>query len=961
MKSFSLINQTKINEYNTATKMFTHASGAKILFLSNEDENKCFGIAFKTPPKDSTGVAHILEHTVLCGSEKYPVKDPFVQLLKGSLQTFLNAFTYPDKTCYPVASQNLKDFHNLVGVYLDAVFKPRISKDFFMQEGWHYHLKKTTDPLEYKGVVYNEMKGVYSSPESILMEYSQQSLFPDTTYGLNSGGDPEIIPQLTYEAFVNFHKKYYHPSNAYIYFYGDDPEDDRFKLLSEYLDDYSNIESVEEIPLQKPFNEPIRKIHEYAVSENENTSKPMFSINWVLPEPTNIKTVFTFTLLDHILLGTPASPLRKKLIESGLGEDLTGGGLETHLKQMCYSVGLKGIENSNLANAETLIFKTLEDLVKNRISKNDISAALNSFEFDLRENNSGGFPRGLALWLKSLNGWIYGSNPTEMIAFEEPLNKIKKEIQKPNFFENIIQNHFIKNTHRSIITLLPSSKLSGEIEEKEKKLLKKIKEGMNKNEIKEIQQQTLKLIQIQESCDSEEDLASLPLLQRNDIDLKIKKIASNEDKAQEAKIIHHDQHTNGILYLDIGLDLNNLELDEIPYISLLSSIYLEMGTKKRSYDELSQAISISTGGIYGIPFVSPYKNSNDSVRHLFFRSKCMMKNADELLEIFSEIFLYPDFKNVERFKQILLEHKADLESSIIPRGHSAVITRLKANYHSAHTILEKIGGIDAIFFTRELINNVDNDHEKIIQKLESIHRKIVSKKGLVINVTADENIFQIIKPKINKFLSNLSSMEGINIHHQQEKYPISEALIVPSRVNFVGAASNLFEHGYKFHGSALVISRYLQTSWLWEKIRVQGGAYGGICDFDQQSGTFSFASYRDPNLEASIEIYKKTGDYLKNIKLNESELTRAIIGAIGQLDAYMLPDLKGYTNIKRKLTGYTDQKRQEVRDQILSTNPNDFYHFGECLETAFITPRITVLCNQQSAKIAKLEKETFIL
>lgn len=962
MNTFKQLRETYVPELDTTAIIYEHLpTGAEILSLRNNDENKCFGIAFRTPPQDSTGIAHILEHTVLCGSEKYPVKDPFVQLLKGSLQTFLNAFTYPDKTCYPVASTNLKDFHNLVGVYLDAVFKPRITPDFFMQEGWHYHLEELDHPLEYKGVVYNEMKGVYSSPESVLMEASQQSLFPDTTYGLDSGGKPEIIPQLTYEAFQEFHTTLYHPSNARIVFYGDDPEEQRLQLLSDYLDTYTKIVPASTIELQPAFAQPKRVTRSYAVSENEPDPTPMFTLNWVLPSPTTAETHFRFTLLDHILLGTPASPLRKALIESGLGEDLTGGGLETHLKQMVFSVGLKGVQNENLEKAETLIFDTLKQLTTNGIDKQDIEAALNSFEFDLRENNSGGFPRGLALWLKSLNGWIYGADPLELIAFEKPLQQIKTAAQQSGFFEELIRTHFLENNHRSTVTLQPDPNLAAEIETAEEQKLARLKEQMSPEQILEIQQQTKDLLTLQETPDSEAAIATLPLLNRTDLEPTVKSPARQQHTHQDLTILQHPLFTNGILYFDFGINLDVLTKDEIPYTSLLGNLYLEMGTEKEDYSQLSQRIATQTGGIYGTPYTVPHEKQNESVLRFFIRGKCMLSKTDELLAIYADILLRPRFDNAERFKQIVLEHKADIESSVIPRGHSAVMTRLKAHDHPAHTITEQIGGIDALFFARQLLQEIETNWPAVEKRLHTIHQKLISKNGLLINITADAAALKSIIPKIEQFAAQLPTASATPTKRTTQPYPASEALLVPSRINFVGAAANLYTHGYQLHGSSLVITRYLQTAWLWEKIRVQGGAYGGMCAFDQRSGTFSFASYRDPNLEESIWVYQQTGQFLQDLKLDEAELTRALIGAIGQLDSHLLPDANALTSTKRYLIGYTDEQRQQFRDQVLSTNQSHFNQFGELLTRAFATPRLAVLCDHESAKKAGLKTFTEVL
>jgi Zn-dependent M16 (insulinase) family peptidase len=484
---------------------------------------------------------------------------------------------------------------------------------------------------------------------------------------------------------------------------------------------------------------------------------------------------------------------------------------------------------------------------------------------------------------------------------------------------------------------------------------------MSLTELKKIQQQTASLIQLQETPDSTQAIATLPLLNRNDLEPQIKTIRCQEQPHQEATILQHPLFTNGILYMDLGLNLDTLEEDEIPYASLLGNLYLEMGTKKSSYSDLSQRIAITTGGIHGTPFISPHEEHSHSIHHFFFRSKCMLSRVDDLLHLFKEILLHPTFDDPARFKQIVLEHKSDIESSIIPRGHSAVITRLKASDHTAYTVNEKIGGIDALFFARDLLERIDSDWLTIRQKIQTIHAKIVSQNGIFVNLTAEDAALKKVMPKIEQFVSTLPIHSNPSIQLSKQAYPASEALIVPSRINFVGAAANLYDQNYQMHGSALVISRYLQTAWLWEKIRVQGGAYGGMCAFDQRAGTFTFASYRDPNLEDSIKIYQQTGQFLKDLKLDEAELTRSLIGAIGQLDAYMLPDSKSFTNAKRQLLGYTESKRQQLRDEVLSTTQQHFNQFGEILDTAFHNPRVAVLCDEESAIRAGLKTQTIVL
>jgi Zn-dependent M16 (insulinase) family peptidase len=963
VNNFELVRSEEIKELNTHAKIYRHIpTGAEILSMENDDENKCFGISFRTPPSDSTGVAHILEHTVLCGSEKYPVKDPFVQLLKGSLQTFLNAFTYPDKTCYPVASQNQKDFHNLVDVYLDAVFHPRITKDFFMQEGWHFELQSPDDELKYKGVVYNEMKGVYSSPDSLLMETSQQSLFPDTTYGLDSGGSPKNIPDLTHNQFKAFHESFYHPSNSRIFFYGNDPVEERFEILEEYLKDFKKIKPTSDIAIQAPLKNPIKIEKPYAVSADDENPKPMFTVNWLLPSPTDAERLFALELLDHVLLGTAGSPLRKALIESGLGEDITGGGMETHMIQMMYSIGLKGVDTANLEKAETLVLQTMIDLAENGIARDDIDAALNTFEFDLRENNTGGFPRGLSLFLKSLNAWIYDADPLELIAFETPLSTVKKKLEQPGYFEDLIQTYFIENQHRSTVILVPDPELAARTESEEKERLASIKANLSPDEINQIVTDTKKLLDLQATPDSPEAIATIPLLSRDDLDKKIKIVERVESNLNGATVLTHDLFTNGILYLDLGFDLHGLDQSDLPYASLLGSALLEMGTQKEDYVALSHRIAIKTGGIYSTPFLSAMENSSTGVTRFLLRGKCMASQTSDLLEILHDILLQPAFNDKERFKQIVLEHKSEMETAIVPRGHSAVMSRLKAHYNEAHWVSEQMSGVEGLFFIRKLADEMETDWPAVVQRLERIWATLLNREQLLVNITISGDAQPGVLDALDVFIKKLPAIENqASKKWTPTPLPKSEALTAPTQVNYVGCSANLFDVGYKLHGSALVITRYLQTAWLWEKIRVQGGAYGGMCSFDMRSGTFVFASYRDPNLESSLETYKATGDYLKNLQLSEDELTRALIGAIGTLDGYQLPDAKGYSSAMRYLLNYTDAERQQLRDEVLATTQEHFNAFGEMLNKAFENNAVSVLCSPEAAKKAQIATVTKVL
>ncbi|MFC1467317.1 insulinase family protein [Verrucomicrobiota bacterium] len=941
-QNFELISEQEVKEINSAAKLYRHkATGAEFLSVENDDENKVFGIAFRTPPKDGTGVAHILEHTVLCGSRKYPVKDPFVQLLKGSLQTFLNAFTYPDKTCYPVASCNLQDFYNLVDVYLDAVFYPLITPDFFKQEGWHYELDSTDGELSYKGVVYNEMKGVYSSPDALLGELSCQSLYPDTVYGQEYGGDPEQIPNLTYEQFKNFHDTYYHPSNARIIFYGNDDPEKRFEILEEYLKDYQQIEVGSDIPLQSSFYEPRRIEDVYASSGDD--AKPMFTVNWRLPETTKTDTRFALDILDHILIGAAASPLRKALIESGLGEDLTGGGLETHLQQMSFSIGLKGVAEENLPKAEKLIYDTLSDLSENGIDPNDTEAALNTLEFMLRENNTSGYPRGLSMWVKSLTTWLYDEDPMSMIAFEKPLQTLKDKIAAdPDFFETMIAEYFLGNTQRTTVIIRPDNEKADQMEAEEKARLENVRSGLTDEERNQIVAETEALQELQETPDAPEDLAKIPMLHRADMEPKAKIVPRAESAQAGANVLYHDLFTNGILYLDIGFDLHVLPQKYLKWLGLYSSALTEMGTQVHDFVTLSQLISQQTGGIRTSMSHGALDSENGASR-CFLRSKCMVPQSNQLLNLIEEILFQPNFDNKERFRQIVLEQKATLESCLIPSGHSAVAGHLKQYFNEAFYASEQACGFDTIFFLRELVKEIDADWNGVRSTLEEIHQLLINRNGLLVNITLDQSEYAKVEPALKAFIGKLPAADTAKAEWTLPSLPQSTAFTAPSQVNYAGCAINLFDASYERNGSTRAITSYLRTAWLWEQVRVQGGAYGAMCGFDAHSGAFHFVSYRDPNIARTLETYKKTAQYLQELDLHEDELSKAIVGAIGGLDKYQLPDAKGYSDTLRCMLGVTNEERQQRRDELLATTADDFRAFGAVLEKALENPITAVL------------------
>ncbi len=960
--SFTLVQTRSIPEINTTGKIFIHnQTGTRVLSLTNSDENKCFGISFRTPPADSTGVAHIMEHAVLCGSRKYPVKEPFVEIMKGSLQTFVNAFTYPDKTCYPCASQNLKDFYNLVDIYLDAVFYPRLPEHIFRQEGWHYEIDTPDAPLTYKGVVLNEMKGAYSSPDDLLADKSRGSLFPDNTYGLNSGGDPLAIPDLTYTAFKSFHEAYYHPSNAYIYFYGDDPEDERLRILETWLKDFDKKDVKSQVPLQAQFSTPKTLTFPYD-SGDSTESKAHLTLNWLLSEATDVQACLELSLLTHILLATPASPLKRALIESGLGEDVTGG-FEEQLRQTIFSAGLKGIQPENLEKVETLILETITKLAKDGLDPQTIAASLNTIEFHLREQNTGRFPRGLSLMLAALTTWLHEGDPLEALAFEAPLNALKKKARGRRCFESLIEQHLINNPHRTTVRLIPDPAEGKRREAIEIERLAKVKSGMSADELNRVFNEAVELKQRQETPDSPETLATIPSLSLADIDRIIKTLPNQNLKTNETPILFHDLFTNGIVYLDLGFDLHTLPQELLPFTGLLGRLLLEMGTENENFVKLTQRIGRDTGGIRSTSLNSTIRESERSAAWFFLRGKAIVSQSSALLDVLKDMLLHVRLDQPERFKQIVLERKAGLEAGLLPGGSRVVNQRLRAHFNEADWLSEQMDGITHLFFLRSLTEAIENDWSSVLEKLESVRHLLLNRATMIANVTIDAGNFSVFEPYLAEFLASLP------IRHPSDdaawvfkttSASANEGLTIPAQVNYVGKGANLYKLGYKLHGSVQVINNYLQNTWLWEKIRVQGGAYGGQSGFDMLSGVFTYVSYRDPNLLASLDLYDATSDFLSNLEISEAELTKSIIGTVGDLDAYLFPDAKGWTAMSRSLLGYNDLHRQQFRDEVLHTSPNDFKAFGAVLSKVAKNGEIVVLGSTDAIEKANKERQDLL-
>ncbi|MDR2801189.1 MAG: insulinase family protein [Desulfovibrio sp.] len=939
MYGFTLLREEEVAELSSLARVWGHeASGARLLSFRNEDENKVFGVSFRTPSGDSTGVAHILEHSVLCGSEKYPVKEPFVELLKGSLHTFLNAFTYPDKTCYPVASANLRDFHNLIDVYLDAVFFPGISEEIFAQEGWRLEFSPQ-GPL-FKGVVYNEMKGAFSSPDSLLERHSLRAVFPDTVYAGESGGDPADIPSLGYDAFCAFHARHYRPENARFFFWGDDPEEERLARLSAVLERFPRrgaASSVPAIAVQKPFKEPRRLAVPFAASGDFGEGgKGMVTLNWLGPDVTDIKAALSFRVLEHALLGLPASPLRRALIESGLGEDLAGQGLEGELRQLFFAVGLKGVSPALAGRVEDLTLSVLKDLRFRGIGEEILEAALNSVEFSLRENNSGRFPVGLSVMLRSLTTWLHEGDPLAPLRFERHLGDIRDDLaRQPGYFEEFTGKWLLDNPHRVTVVLEPDRSLQDRLEREEKERAAALAGSLSEDGRARAAGLAESLLRMQEEPDAPEALALIPRLRLLDLPPANRPIPTEMPDVPGTAVYFHPLPTRGIIYAQAALDLDGVPERLLPLLPLFCRALLEMGTARRDFAGLNMLIARKTGGMeadslfltrIGQDFRSP-------VARLVLSGKAAPDKAEDLFSIMGEVLAEASFEDPERFLRMSLEEKARLEHGLVPSGHAVVALRLRSALSSAARLSECAEGVSALPYLRELAGKLPGAWEGIREDLENLRACVLRREGITFNITAlpqqRARLADLASGLVDRLPAGFAAVSGLSA--RERRAPPAEALILPAQVNYVGKAVNLLDAGYACGGQALVIVRHLRAGYLWDRVRVRGGAYGCFSTLDRLSGALVMVSYRDPNILPTLEVFDGAAAYLSRNRPDRAELEKAVIGAIGELDAYLLPDAGGEAAFVRILCNDTEERRQRLREEILSTGPDDFAEFAEAL------------------------------
>ena len=957
-----------IQEINSEARWYRHAkTGAQLISVVNDDENKCFGISFATPPEDSTGIAHIMEHSVLCGSRKYPLKEPFIELAKGSLKTFLNAMTYANRTVYPVASTNLQDFYNLMDVYLDCVFYPRITPHTLQQEGWHYELDSTEGQMIYKGVVFNEMKGAYSSADGVFWKRLQQSLFPDTIYSLDSGGDPTVIPNLTYEQFKRFHETYYQPANALIWCWGDDDPTRRLTILNDWLDNFPSPQA--SIPNPQPetpnllahvkthqprFTAP--KFAEFGFDSGKDAAdskKAMTSVNWLIGRMSEAEDM-AWSTLGYALTGTSASPLRKALLDSGLGESVLGG-FSYYLTEATFGAGLKGIVASDAAKVAQLVVETLQNVAEHGLEAEMIEAALNTMEFYLREQNTGGFPRGLSAMIGGMGRWVHGEDPLESLAYEAPLAALKTRLASGEaVFQNLIRQHLLNNPHRVQVLLKPDPSLRAAEDAAERARLDAARAAMSAKQAQQVVDDTQLLKQLQSAADAPEVLALIPSLKMSDLEPKAKTIPIQEIKLPEdARFLYHDLFTNGIVYLDLAFDSRAVPQADVPYLGLIGRLLLEMGTHKENYVRLTQRIKQKTGGIWSGALNSTVKAGAGKFESRFMlRGKATMQHLDDMLDLMREVLTEAKLDDKARFKQILLQEKAAEESGLVPGGSGVVGTRLNSQFNLADWVAEQTGGVSYLFFVRGLIEQVAQDWDAVAAKLEAVRKALVNRAGLVVNVTLDAANWALAQGKLQQFVASLPAQLGPAAPSWQPTLTrVDEGLTIPAQVNYVGKGISLTELGIETKGWMAVVNQYVRTTWLWDRVRVQGGAYGGQLLFDSLEGTLAMVSYRDPNLQKTLDVYDAAAEFLRTHVPDAHELTRCIIGSISNLDGYQLPDAKGYSSMLRHLLN-TEATRQQWRDEVLGTTAAHFHAYADLLDLLRQHGRVVVMGSAQAIEAA---------
>lgn len=954
LAEYEILDEHRVEDVQSDGFILRHKkSGARIAILSNNDDNKVFYIGFRTPPEDETGVPHIIEHTTLCGSKKFPVKDPFIELAKGSLNTFLNAMTYPDKTVYPVASCNDQDFKNLMDVYLDAVFNPNITKyeEIFKQEGWHYELTGKDDELKINGVVYNEMKGAYSSPDEVLSSQIYRSLFPDNTYSKDSGGNPEYIPKLTYEAYLDFYHKYYHPSNSYIYLYGDMDVVERLEWLDkEYLSlyDYKKVNS--EINKQPAFDEIKNVEAQFSITmDDSQENKTYLSYNRVVGDSLDEMLYQAFDVLDYALVSSPGAPVKQALIDAGIGDDVYGS-YDAGILQPVFSFVAKNANASQADEFESIIENTLKEVVKTGINKEALLAGINSSEFKFREADFGQFPKGLLFGLNCLDSWLFDDmKPFIHLECLGTFAKLRKAVDT-DYFEKLIQEYLLDNTHGSSVTVKPKRGLGNEREEVLAKELSDYKASLSDEEIKKLIEDTEHLKKYQEEPSSDEDLRKLPMLTRADMKKNAMPFSNIEDELLDVKVVRHDIESNGIDYISFLFDAGDFAQSELGYLGFFTNALGLVSTEKYSYTDLANATNIYTGGIStGTASHPDIKDRNNFVFKLEVKLKVLEKNLDKALELMEQMLLSSDFTDTKRLGELVAQIKARLQANLSSSGHLVAAMRSMSSFSRYALYQDELKGVAFYRSICRIEKELSESPKSVSDKLAAIAKKLFARNRMLISFTGNNEAYGNAKPSLEKVIAGFDKMSVIGNQAEVHFNTAKEAFIDASQIQYVAKTGDFICEGYEYTGALRLLRIILSYDYLWINVRVKGGAYGCMNTF-LRSGESYFVSYRDPNLSDTLDVYDRIPEYIKSFSPDERDMTKYIIGTFSALDTPMNPEAKGSRSLSAYLEGITYEQIQKERNEILNAQPEDIRRLADLVEAVLKKDSICVIGNENMIK-----------
>lgn len=947
---FKLIKKEYLEELDSTAYLFNYEqTQTPLLYLSNQDNNKVFQIAFRTPSNNSTGVAHINEHAVLCGSRKYPVKEPFVELAKGSLNTFLNAMTYPDKTVYPIASTNDKDFMNLMDVYLDAVFYPDIDKkeNIFKQEGWHYHIENAADPLTYNGVVYNEMKGAYSNPEEILHNELFKTLYPDTIYGKESGGFPADIPDLSYEEFLDFHHKLYHPSNAYIYFYGNGNIKYHLKYLSEnYLSNFYYHRVDSHIDIQAPFDSMRESTAYYPVSGDEK-NKDYLALGYVMSPTPDYVDVLSFDILANVLLGDNSAPLKKALLDLGVAQDIDYS-FSSALKQPYFSIVLKNTEEGKKDLIYNTIQNTLKELVKNGIDPKALEAGINSAAFTLKESDFGPYPKGLMYGLELMDSWLYDGDPLTHLKYNEALNQIR-EASHNGGFEGMIEKDILNNPHCAFVVIKPDNHLAEKNETELADKLKNYKEQLNDTEINALVKQTKDLIKYQSTPDSPEALETIPKLSLDEIETKARIPQYFEEDIDGTKLLWHPAKTNGITYIRLFFNINVIPQEKLETLSLLNKLLFRLSTENRTYEELNQDIDIYTGGITTSIDTFDHTKKDTYSTQFIVKGKALNDNVEKLIDIVADVLTSTRFSEKNLIESIVQEVLVAKENKFLTAGNTEAIHRLEAYYSESAAVFQKLGGLDFCRYLGTLKTDFSNAFDHLEEKLSSITDAVFNRSYLTISLTCEEKEKATAIKALQGLIGRLHESNQKTHTYHFELNRRNEGIMTPSKINYAAKGYNIRKLGYEYSGTLFVLKSLLSMDYLWNQIRIQGGAYGASFGI-LKSGDLFLSSYRDPHIERTLNTFDQVGKYLSSLDLSQREIEKHIIGSISSKDIPYSDAVLANSADTMYFNGLTSEDLQRERDEILSVSLDSLKNCAEVLDASMEKDNFCVIGNEDQIK-----------